>query len=95
MNEQRVPKTEIMGVGITVQLIFLLALLVVSHLEWVAQYLAIGFVVIDVVVLLLNEKIHLSTNWLARVLFYSLPLILLLGFALVVNYLRSTGTSSP
>ena len=95
MNERSVPKTEIMGIGIAVQLIFLLALLVVNHLVWVAKYLAIGFVLIDVVVLLLNERIHLSTNSLARILFYSLPLILLLGFALIVNYLHSVGKSGP
>ena len=95
MSARVVSRTEVMAIGVAVQLVVLLALLLVDHLEWVARNLAVALLFLDVLAFLLDRKVRFSGNSVARILFYSLPLVLLIGYALIVNLLRQSGILNP
>ncbi len=88
MNQRKVSTLEFMGIGVGVQALVLVALLLVDHLVWVAGYLAVGYCVLDGLALCLDRRRHVSASACLRLLFYFLPLALLLGFAFVVNATR-------
>jgi hypothetical protein len=91
MSTRSVSTKEVMAIGVAVQLVVLLSLLLVDHMEGVARNLAVALLLLDVLALILEKKVRFSANSVARILFYCLPLVLLIGYALVVNVLRQVG----
>lgn len=95
MSERSVSRGEVMAIGVAVQLIVLLALLAVDHLERVARNLAVAFLLMDLLAFLFYERVRYSAKSIVRIMFYIFPLVLLIGYALIVNYFRQSGILSP